>query len=135
MPDRPESTSRPARPAVFDPERLDLPQGCRETMLLHITDKPLNRALRVLTDSIYILALDYGRYWPELPGRSTVWEMRAALGDLRHLENFLQQVAASGENGSPADVDIDLAMLAGREHAVLHEMGDRIERLLAGRHP
>jgi hypothetical protein len=144
MPDRPESTPAPdttpddlpaARPQVHDPDDYDDTQGFRETMLLYITDPAFNASLRVLAGYIYTLSLDYNRWWPSLPGNSTVWEMEAALADLRHLEGFLARVAKEREEHSGLSIDHELATLAGREVRELQAIGDRIEAVLTPKLP
>lgn len=134
MPNRPQSTpppARPARPHLFDPERIDLPQGFRETMLLHVTHRPLNRALRTFANILHEMTLEYARYWPDLPGDFTGWELRAALGDLRHLQNFLAQVGRERAESDPDfNVDPDLCGVAEIEAEVLRQVGDRLHREL-----
>lgn len=56
--------------------------------------------------------------------------MRAALGDLRHLQHFLGQVVAQRDD---LPVDHDLIALAEREVSVLREVGDRIQQALKGK--
>jgi hypothetical protein len=55
------------------------------------------------------------------PGIATVWEMEAALADLRHLEGFLARVSKDEHSG--LSIDHELAALA----EVVREIGDRIE--------
>jgi hypothetical protein len=138
MPDRDESTPDPddlppAEPQVTDPDDYDDTQGFRETMLLYITEPAFNAALRVVGTILYDMALDYCRHWPKLPGKSTVWEMEAALADLRHLQGFLGMVAREREEVSGSTTDHDLSALAEREMTTLQEIGDRIQQALVGK--
>ncbi len=133
MPSRPQSilrTLRPARPRLYDPARIDLPQGLRETMLLYVTYRPLNRALRTLMNIFHEMSLEYSRYWPELPGDLTGWEVRAALGDLRHLQNFLAQVGKERAESEPFGVNARLSEVAEVEAQNLAAIGDRLHREL-----
>lgn len=133
MPDRPESIAAAPRPQVPDPARYDDAEGFRETFLLYVTDPHLNGALRVLGAATFEMALDFRRHWPDLPGIPAVWELRAALGDLRHLQGFLGMVANQPEELDPDTADDDLSALAAREAAVLAAVGERIEQALLGR--
>jgi hypothetical protein len=129
MHDRPEST--PAAPRVLPPERYEDAQGFRETFLLYITDPALNGALRVLGAATFDVVLEHSRHWPSLPGCWTVWEMQAALGDLRSLQGFLALVGREREESG--GIDPALSALAEVEVAVLAGIGDRIEAALLGR--
>jgi hypothetical protein len=140
MPDRPESTPAPipdpaARPQVHNPADYDDVQGFRETMLVYITEPAFNASLRFLAGTLYDMCLDYNRFWPRLPGKSTVWEMEAALADLRHLQGFLGMVAKEREEVSGSTTDHELSALAEREALVLQAIGDRIEAVLTPKLP
>jgi hypothetical protein len=144
MPDRDESTPAPdttpddlpaARPQVHDPDDYDDTQGFRETMLLYVTEPAFNASLRFFAGMLYTMSLDYARWWPHLPGKQTVWEMEAALADLRHLEGFLARVEKEAEEHSGLSIDHELAALAGREVVLLRAIGDRIEAVLTPKLP
>jgi hypothetical protein len=127
MPDRDESTPRtPARPRLYDPSQVDLPGGFRETTLLPVTHRPLQKALRVLAAVLHEMALDYCRFWPQLPGPPTGWEVRAVLGDLQHAQHSLAQIGR--ERQEPFNVHERLSAVAEVEAAALGEICARLFR-------
>jgi hypothetical protein len=129
MPNRPESTPpTPARPRLYDTSRLDLPGGFRETTLLPVTHRPLQKALRVLAAVLHEMSLDFSRYWPVLPGPATGWEVRAVLGDLQHAQHSLAQIGR--ERKEPFNVHERLSAVAEVEAVALGEMCARLFREL-----
>lgn len=132
MPNRPESIPDVPRPQVHEPEQYEDCQGFRETFLLYVTDPYLNGALRVLGAATFDMILDYCRNWPKLPGVATAWELKAALGDLRHLQGFLAYVGREREASDPRTVDGELSDLARVAAEDLGHVGDGIEKALAG---
>jgi hypothetical protein len=133
MPDRDESMPDAPRPQVHEPEQYEDAQGFRETFLLYVTDQHLNGAFRVLGATTFEMILEHCRHWPRLPGPETVWELQAALGDIRHLQGFLAYVGREREASDPSTVDADLSALAEVAAMDLGEVGDRIQEALVGR--
>lgn len=103
----------------------------RETFLLWVTDPTLNRALRVAGTALHDMVLEHSRYGPERPGLVSVWDLRAALGDLRHIQGFLASVGREPESSHLDPVETSLCATAAAEAQAVAAIADRIEQRLA----
>jgi hypothetical protein len=103
----------------------------RETLLLWVTDPHLNRALRVAGTAFHDMVLEHSQYWPDRPGLVSVWDLRAALGDLRHIQGFLASVGSEPENSELDPVEASLCAIAAAEAQAVAAIADRIEQRLA----
>jgi hypothetical protein len=103
----------------------------RETFLLWVTDPHLNRALRVAGTAFHDMVLEHSQYWPDRPGLVPIWDLRAALGDLRHIQGFLAGVGREPENSELDPVETSLCAIAAAEAQAVAAIADRIEQRLA----
>jgi hypothetical protein len=129
MPDREESTPTPI-PQV-DPAHWEEHEGFRETFLLHFTGQEANGTLRRFAQILWELVLEASRNWPQHPESTTRLELRAALGDLRHLEGFLGAVGQEHSVSSLAAEERGLSRFAGKQAVKVRKIADVIERELA----
>lgn len=130
----PQSTPPPvATPPTIVPETWEEHPGFRETFLYHFTRPEDNACLRQLGRLLYELILETAGTMPYPPESATRTELRAALGDLRHVQGFLASVAQERKDASLSPGDEHLSALAD---AWAHQTGIlayQIEEELAGR--
>jgi hypothetical protein len=101
----------------------------RETTL-RLFIKPEDRAaLAHLGEMLHDMALETAPYGPG-PESATHSELRAAAGDLRHLEGYLATVRRSANESALAPADESLAHLAGEQAAAVGMLAELIEREL-----
>jgi len=124
----------PAAPPIIDPAAWEDFPVFRETFLMHVTEPVYNAALRKAGEFLFTMLLEhYGNLpaWAESPTRI---ELRAALGDLRHLEGFLGSVGREHRLSSLSSEDTVLSQSAARVAVDVGKLADRIEReLVTGR--
>lgn len=116
-----------ASPPIVDPGSWEDGEGFRETFLLNVTDPKFNAALRVFGATLYDMTLDYGGQWPRHAEGETRAQLRAALGDLRHLQGFLTSLARGPQDVQLTSAEIHLCVVAGREVEKLTAIADRLE--------
>lgn len=120
----------PAVPAAVDPARWEDFAGFRETFLLQFTPQEANAALRVVGRLLYDMVLEYNQHWPRHAEGFTRTEVRAAAGDLRHLQGFLADVAAEATASEVDPYHTHLCQVARETSAAIAALADRIEREL-----
>ncbi len=132
MPEHSKSTPQYVTPPLIDPATWEDHQGFRESFLVQFLDPRDNFVLRGIGALLYDLVLAHN---PPRGGRpsesSTVLEMRAALGDLRHLQGFLGMVDRSRVDSILGEADSHLSTVAGVLVSDLGILGARMEKELA----
>lgn len=122
------------KPPALDPFDWEASPALRETFLLHVTVPEYNAALRTTARFLYEMVLEY-RHWPVLPESHTTNEMRAALGDLRHLQGYFSSVGRERKSSRLTPPDAELARLAARLGLVVARVADEIEAALVAIEP
>jgi hypothetical protein len=101
----------------------------RESFLLYLTDEPLNNLFRLLGRVLYDFIQDAHRM-PDWPEGVTATELRAAVGDLRHLQGYLAGIGREEEEAPLAGPDVALSKVAARQARELTRVADEIETAL-----
>lgn len=126
----------PSAPGERGGSPQDLPGPCsrcwseadaiRETALLYLDDPDDKETMRRLGRLIYNLAVETTR----LPFEESMThaELRAAIGDLRHVEGFLDSVRRSADDSDLPPEEEDLAIFAGR---MARQVGALVESIEA----
>jgi hypothetical protein len=131
MSDRPQSTPQYVTPPLLDPATWENHQGFRESFLVQFLDPRDNFVLRGIGALLYDLVLAHNPPRGGHPAESsTVLEMRAALGDLRHLQGFLGMVDRSRVDSILGAADTHLSTVAGVVASDLGILGAKMEQEL-----
>ena len=77
------------------------------------------------------MLLEHYHRWPAWPESSTRTELRAAVGDLRHLQGFLASIGQERTVSSLDEGDAKLSKHASQVARLLKQVADTIERKLA----
>lgn len=101
----------------------------REAFLMYLSDEPLNSVLRIIGRALFDLILNSHR-WPDWPEGVTATELRAAVGDLRHLQGHLAGVGREQEEAPLTGPETALSRLAARQARELARVADEIETAL-----
>lgn len=129
----PQSTPPPVTPPpMIAPETWEDFQGFRESFLYHFPRPQDNTALRHLGRLLYELALETAGIMPDSGESATRTELRAAMGDLRHLEGFLTSVSQEHREASLSPEDARLSNLATAWAWDTRRIAERIATALAG---
>lgn len=123
----------PASPPRIAPAAWEDYPAFRETFLMYFTEPPANAALREVGRLFHELVLEHYHHWPEWPESVTATELRSALGDLRHLEGYLEAVGREHEAADLKDRDTALSRLSGRLARELARIADEIEAAIGTR--
>ena len=101
-------------------------EAIRESILLYIDDPEHREILRAFGRVIFDLAIESTR----LPFEESMThaELRAAIGDLRHVEGFLDSVRRSADESDLPPEEEDLAIFAGR---LARQVGGLVESIEA----
>lgn len=132
MPELTQESTPPegvAIPPIIDPTAFEDEPTFRETFLLYFPDPGANEALRAVGELLYNMVLEYWQHWPDHPEGLTRASLRAAVGDLRHLQGFLAELATA-EEGSPTPHEAHLCRVAGEVSRELATVADRVEKEL-----
>jgi hypothetical protein len=132
VPPIPPEVDRPAIPPTLNPDAWETFPAFRETFLALVTPPGYADALRKTGEMMYSLLLESPVEWPGWTESATRTEMRAALGDLRHLQGFLASVGREREVSSLDAEDAYLSTLAAKLARQLRVVADGIERELQG---
>lgn len=130
----PETDPQPplaATPPTIDPAAWEDFHVFRESFLMYISEPSFNAALRTAAEHFFGMLLETYQHWPAWQESSTRTEMRAALGDLRHLQGFLASVGKERRLSSLDEGDARLSKHASQVARLLKQVGDTIERKLA----
>lgn len=127
----PESSSPPAVPPVVDPAAWEEFPVFRETFLAYISEPSFNVALRTAATHFFGMLLETYDRWPAWSESSTRTELRAAVGDLRHLQGFMATVGQSRHLSTLAPADAKLSKHASQVARLLKQVADTLERKLA----
>jgi hypothetical protein len=126
-----ESTSPPAAPAAIDPATWEDFPVFRESFLMYISEPSFNAALRTAAEHFFGMLLETYQRWPAWQETSTRTEIRAALGDLRHLQGFLASIGQERHLSSLDAGDRRLSKHASQVARLLKQVGDTMDRKLA----
>jgi hypothetical protein len=124
-----DTSPLPVTPPRVEPAKWRETPTFRESFLLYLTDEPLNNLFRLLGRVLYDFIQDAHRM-PDWPEGVTATELRAAVGDLRHLEGYLAGVGREHEEAQLAAPDVALSKVAGRQARELARVADEIEAAL-----
>jgi len=129
IPDPVVAPSIPITPPRVLPARWREAPTFRESFLLYLTDEPLNNLFRLLGRVLFDFIQEAHRM-PDWPEGVTATELRAAVGDLRHLEGYLEGVGRQHEEAPLAPSEIALSKVAARQARELARIADEIEAAL-----
>jgi len=77
------------------------------------------------------MALEFERHWPRAPEGEILADLRAVVGDLRHVQGFLATVSSGPEHfSSLTPREIQLCRLAGRKSLAVLKIADDLEAKL-----
>ncbi|HEX4499102.1 MAG TPA: hypothetical protein VIE43_25720 [Thermoanaerobaculia bacterium] len=127
----PESSSPPSVPAAIDPTAWEDFPVFRESFLMYISEPSFNAALRTTAEHFFGMLLETYQRWPAWQETSTRTEIRAALGDLRHLQGFLASIGQERHLSSLDAGDFRLSKHASQVARLLKQVGDTMDRKLA----
>lgn len=133
MPDQEEST--PAPILQIDPAHWEEHEGFRETFLMHFTDGETNDTLRRFGSVLFELILESRGSRHSYPDSATRWELRAALGDLRYLQGFLDAVGQEHRLSSLTAEDAGLSRYARAQAVRVRKIADGLEERLGPTNP
>jgi hypothetical protein len=132
MPELTDSTPPPAAvPPVIDPTTWEDFHVFRESFLMYISEPSFNAALRTAAEHFFGMLLETYQHWPAWQETTTRTEMRAALGDLRHLQGFLASIGLERRLSSLDAGDRRLSKHASQVARLLKQVGDTMDRKLA----
>jgi hypothetical protein len=120
-----------AVPSTIDPAAWEAFPVFRESFLMYISEPSFNASLRTAAEHFFGMLLETYQHWPAWQETTTRTEMRAALGDLRHLQGFLASVGKERRLSSLDEGDARLSKHASQVARLLKQVGDTIERKLA----
>ena len=125
-----ENDFHAATPPIIDPDAWEDFPVFRETFLMYISEPAYNTALRKTGEFLFTMILECYGNWPVLTEGTTRTELRAALGDLRHLEGFLGSVGREHRVSSLSSEDTALSQSAAGVAVEVGKLADRIEHEL-----
>jgi len=128
MPDLTPQSTPPHDPSQSWEDR----PAFRESFLLYFTRPEDRKALEHIGNLLYENALELAAVWPAWEESSTRAEMRAAAGDLRHVQGVLASVNREREVSSLDPEDAYLATIAGKLSRQLGKVAEWIENELKG---
>ena len=131
MPELDQDCIPPAVPATIDPAAWEDFPVFRESFLMYISEPQFNSALRTAAEHFFGMLLETYQRWPAWQESSTRTEMRAALGDLRHLQGFLASIGQERNLSSLDPGDAKLSKHASQVARLLKQVADTMERKLA----
>jgi hypothetical protein len=131
----PEVDPPAATPPVIDPAAWEAFPVFRESFLMYISEPSFNASLRTAAEHFFGMLLETYQHWPAWKETTTRTEMRAALGDLRHLQGFLASVGREREVSSLDPEDAYLSNIAAKLARQIGHATDGIERDLDGVRP
>jgi hypothetical protein len=132
MPELTDSTPPAAAvPPVIDPATWEDFHVFRESFLMYISEPSFNAALRTAAEHFFGMLLETYQHWPAWQETTTWTEMRAALGDLRHLQGFLASIGLERRLSSLDAGDRRLSKHASQVARLLKQVGDTMDRKLA----
>ena len=120
-----------AVPATIDPALWESYPVFRESFLMYISEPGFNAALRTAAEHFFGMLLETYDRWPAWQESSTRTEMRAALGDLRHLQGFMASIGQERHLSSLDPGDAKLSKHASQVARLLKQVGDTMARKLA----
>jgi len=100
---------------------------------MYLTPPGLNAALRLASESFFTLLLEHSGEdgWPEWQESTTRTELRAAVGDMRHLQGFLASIGQERHVSSLDAGDAKLSKHASKVARLLNQVASTLERKLA----
>ena len=131
MPDLAQDSIPPTVPPVIDPALWESYPIFRESFLMYVSEPSFNAALRTTADHFFSMLLETYERWPAWEESSTRTEVRAALGDLRHLQGFLASIGQERHVSSLDEGDAKLSKHASQVARLLKQVGDTLQRKLA----
>jgi len=136
MPELTSESIPPAVPAVppsIHPDAWEDFPVFRESFLMYLTPPGLNAALRLAAESFFTLLLEHSGEdgWPEWQESTTRTELRAAIGDMRHLQGFLASIGQERHVTSLDAGDAKLSKHASKVARLLNQVATTLERKLA----